>query len=184
VIGSLFADYVRMIRANKDVDWSNILEPEDAAFVARKIAPAEWYPMEVFERLGNAILREIAKGDVQAVRFFGHIQVEQLRALQPRLVARHDPVETMMRFRVFRATFFDFDALDIPTLNDHEAVIVVRYHMGKMAEEAASWQTLGFFERLVEVAGGTAIEARFIERSWAGDARTAIRLRWTPPPPP
>ena len=94
------------------------------------------------------------------------------------LVADGDPVETLKRFRVLRATYFDFDALEILMLLDDQAQVVIRYYMGATAEEAASWQTMGFFERLLEVAGASDISARFVERQWAGDARTLLDLGW------
>jgi hypothetical protein len=51
--------------------------------------------------------------------------------------------------------------------------------MGAKAEEAASYQTMGFFERLVEVAGGTDVHARFTSCSWTRGARTVLTLDWT-----
>lgn len=180
VRGVLFADYVRMIRGRKDIDWRIHLAPDDLPFLVGRIDPAAWYPMATFERFGNAILREIALGDVNAARLWGRLSVDVLWSAQPSLVARHDPVDTLNRFRVLRATYFDFDALEVPTLIEGEALILVRYHMGAIAEEAASHQTMGFFERIVELAGATAVEGRFVERSWRGDPRTLIELTWRP----
>jgi hypothetical protein len=178
VKGVLFADYVRMLRGQKTVDWKRQLHSDDLQFLQTKIVAAEWYPMESFERMGNAILREVADNDLEAVRMWGRFSVDALRAASPQLVADGDPVETLMRFRVLRSTFFDFEALTIPTLSDGEASIVIRYHMGDIAEEAASYQTMGFFERLLEVGGATNIFARFTERSWNGDARTLLEISW------
>ena len=94
------------------------------------------------------------------------------------MVEPGDPLETLNRFRVLRATFFDFDALDVLMLHDGEAQIEVRYHIGAMAEEAAAVQTQGFFERLLEHAGARDVAGRFLERSWAGEPRTVIALHW------
>ena len=178
VKGVLFADYVRMIRGQKGVDWGRHLTPDDLRFLEAKIEIGEWYPMATFERLGNAILAEIARGDLQAVRMWGRFSLDQLRAGSPMLVAERDPVETLMRFRVLRATFFDFEALQIPVLVDGEAQVEMSYFMGQPAEEAASFQTMGFFERLLELSGAAGVHARFLERSWAGDARTLLDLGW------
>lgn len=179
VKGVLFADYVRMIRALKDLDLSRDLAPEDLPYLMRKIVPEEWYPMATFERLGNSILHAVAKGNLDAVRMWGRFSVDQLRAANSALVVEGNPVETLMRFRVLRATYFDFEAIEIPTLTEGHAHIVVHYHMGDMAEEAASYQTMGFFERLLEIAGATSTDARFSQRSWTGDPRTVIELNWT-----
>jgi hypothetical protein len=182
VKGILFVDYVRMIRRSKGTDWSRALEPEDMGLVLSRIDADAWYPMESFERLGNAILKHIAHGEVEAARLWGRLSVDPMLASAPSLVSPEDPIETLMRFRVLRSTFFDFEALFVTTLVDDHADILVSYHMGPMAEEAASYQTMGFFERLLELASATRIEATFKERSWAGDARTLLALRWVPPP--
>jgi|HubBroStandDraft_1064217.scaffolds.fasta_scaffold605817_1 hypothetical protein len=181
VKGVLFADYVRMIRSHKGTDWSSALEPEDLALVLTRISFDAWYPMASFERLGNAILKHIAGGDVQAARLWGRMSVDPMLASSPSLVCAGDPLETLMRFRVLRATFFDFEALFVTTLVDDHAEILISYHMGDMAEEAASYQTMGFFERLLELAGATDISAAFRERSWKSDARTLLTLHWVPP---
>ena len=174
----LFADYVRMIRMHKGIDWTKQLGDEDLRFLEMRIESSGWYPMATFERLGNAILQEIAHEDLQAVRMWGRLSVDQLCASSPQLLAEGDPVETFMRFRVLRSTFFDFEALQIPTLAEDHAEVVIHYHMGNPAEEAASFQTMGFFERLLELSGGASIEAHFTERSWAGDVRTLLALSW------
>jgi hypothetical protein len=50
--------------------------------------------------------------------------------------------------------------------------------MSPRAEEAAAWQTLGFFERLLQVAGAHEVSARFVSTSWTGDLVTEIELHW------
>jgi hypothetical protein len=178
VRGVLFRDYIRMIRSAKWVDWSKELVPDDHAFLTEKIDPERWYPMDAFERMGNAILRSVAGSDLLAVRMFGRNSVGDLCATSPDLVAPGDPSETLMRMRVLRGTFFNFEALSIPTLLDDQAEIVIAYHMGKTAEEAASFQTMGVFERLLELASARDVQAEFLSRAWAGDARTLLELRW------
>ncbi len=181
VKGVLFAEYVRMIRSHKGVDWTRLLVAEDLAYLRTHIDPEGWYPMASFERLGNAIFATIAHSSLDAVRFWGQHSVDELSHANPLLVALGDPVETLSRFRVLRSTFFDFEALEISMLHDDEARVVVSYHMGMPAEEAASFQTLGFFERLLALSGATDVVAGFRERSWAGDARTVLALEWQMP---
>ncbi|MGZ3428814.1 MAG: hypothetical protein ACXVCV_19305 [Polyangia bacterium] len=178
VKGVLFAEYARMIRSHKSFDWASQLAPEDLPYLSARIVPTGWYPMATFERLGNAILSFIARDDLQAVRMWGRFSADELRALQPELVVAGDPVETLQRFRVLRSTYFDFPALEIPMLLQDEAHVVIAYHMGARAEEAASFQTMGFFERQLELAGATNVTGRLVQRSWAGDARTLLDLSW------
>jgi hypothetical protein len=178
VKGSLFVDYVRMLRGHKTGDWSKYLLPDDLSYLVQRVQPGDWYPMESFERMGLAILAEIAHGDLETVRAFGRVSIDWLCEQHPTLLAPGDPRDTIMRFQVLRQSFFDYPALDIVAVSDGEATLGVGYGMGATAEEAASWQTLGFFERLVEVAGGREVKAWFSARSWAGDARTVMQLRW------
>jgi hypothetical protein len=181
VRGVLFADYVRMMRGRKDLDWSLHVPREDLFYLRNKVSPDDWYPMETFERFGNAILTEIAGGDLEAVRHWGQFSVDQLRAANPNLLAPNDPADTLMRFRIQRSTYFDFDALEVVALAPGRAEIVIHYHMGARAEEAASFQTMGFFERLLEIAGATAVHSRFTCCTWKDDARTLLIIDWREP---
>ena len=182
VRGILFLDYVRMLRAQKSVDWSQYLTPDDIGFLSTKIDPDAWYPMATFERMGNQILRTVAHGEMFPVQLWGRYSATKLHEANPSLLAPNDPIETLNRFRVLRETFFDFDALAVPMLLDDEANIVVRYFMGMPAEEAACYQTMGFFEGLLELAGAKDVHASFRERSWANALRTMLVVRWRPPP--
>ncbi|HTE53776.1 MAG TPA: hypothetical protein VK698_23135 [Kofleriaceae bacterium] len=181
VKGVLFLDYVRMLRALKGVDWSELLPAEDLPYLQTRIEPDAWYPMGAFERMGNQILRLVARNDLALVRMWGRAQVEPLKDAEPDLVSPGDPMETINRFRVLRSTYFDFEALEVLMLHEDEALIAIRYHMGMPAEEAASWQTLGFFEQLLELSGASNVKALFTERSWYGDPRTVLALAWRMP---
>jgi hypothetical protein len=182
VRGVLFVDYVRMLRSQKAVDWTRHLAAEDLPYLQMHIDPGCWYPMETFERMGNAILATVTRGELFPVQLWGRYSAAQLRAANPTLLAPNDPPETLSRFRVLRQTFFDFDALEVPLLHDDEAHIVVRYHMGMPAEEAAAYQTMGFFEGLLELAGAKDVRGAFQDKSWDGDPRTMLVIRWAPPP--
>lgn len=181
VRGILFLDYVRMIKSRKDLDWLSVLGPMDQKFLVEKINPTAFYPMATFERFGNAILKLVAGGEMELVREWGYHSVDGLCEAQRELLAPRDPVESLRRFRVLRATFFDFEALQIPVLHIDEAEVVISYGMGALAEEAASWQTLGFFQRLLLLAGARDVQARFVERCWDGAERTLLKLTWEPP---
>jgi hypothetical protein len=177
VKGTLFVDYVRMLRAQKATDWSRHLTPEDLSYLVQRIEPDRWYPMGTFERMGLAILNELSP-DLATIRAWGRWQVDMLCRRHEELVAHGDARDTLMRFRVLRAGFFDYDALTIAELTDGDATLLIAYGMSARAEEAASWQTLGFFERLIEVAGATNVEAWFENTSWTSEGLTRIRIRW------
>ncbi|MBX5480975.1 MAG: hypothetical protein IRZ16_03875 [Myxococcaceae bacterium] len=178
VKGTLFVDYVRMLRLRKDVDWSQRLHPGDLKYLSTRIEPDAWYPMETFERMGLAILNVIADGNLEMVHQFGKAQVDWQTMHQPGLIAEADPRESLMRFHVMRRSFFDYAALDVRKITAHEAQIAIDYQMGDVAEEAASLQTMGFFERLLELAGAKDVLARFSAERWQGARETLLDLRW------
>ena len=178
VKGFLFAEYVRMIKSKKDVDWSQHLPPDDLLYLKQRIQETEWYPMETFERMGIGILKEIAKGSVQLVRQWGKMSVSGLVQLHEALVCAGDPRETLMRFMVLRRSFFDFNAFDLRSLTNNSAQVEIGYEMSQTAEEAASYQALGFFEKFLELSGATEIQYKFAKKIWAGDATTILRLEW------
>lgn len=178
VKGTLFVDYVRMLRSRKDVDWTRHLQQVDLAYLKTPAKPDEWYPMETFERFGLAIFDEIANGDLFVVRTWGRLQAEHLAKAEARLLVPGDPRESLMRFQVVRRSFFDFDAVTIPELSDASARVIVDYGMGSRAEQAAGHQTLGFFGRLVELAGASSVRASLEQRAWEGDGKTVVALDW------
>jgi hypothetical protein len=181
VRGTLFLDYVRMLRAYQGAPLGAELAPEDLQVLKQRVEPDLWYPMATFERIGNAILKHIAGGQLAPVRLWGKVSVDALHAQNPQLLAKGDPVETLSRFRVLRQTFFDFPALDVLMLHDDEAQIAITFHMGMPAEEAAAVQTLGFFEGLLELAGAREVYAALRARSWEGAPRTIVDLHWVMP---
>jgi hypothetical protein len=181
VKGVLFRDYVRMLRAHRDAAWRGDLLAEDLAYVDTRVVLDAWYPMATFERLGNAILAHVARSELLPVRLWGRMSAAALYHAEPRLVEPKDPVETLRRFHVLRQTYFDFEALVVNLLHDDEAQISIAYYMGMPAEEAASMQTMGFFEGLLELAGARDVQGWLSSKSWIGDAETLLELRWVSP---
>ncbi|MBI5511976.1 MAG: hypothetical protein HY903_24730 [Deltaproteobacteria bacterium] len=179
VKGILFVDYVRMLRGRRDLDWARYLEPEDQPYLEQKILPDAWFPMATFERLGLAILHEVAQGDLGLVRAWGQASVDHLVSTYADLLVPHDPLGSLMRFQVLRSSFFDFPAIEFLHLSVCEAKIQVRYYMSPKAEEAACHQALGFFERLLQLAGAGGVATRFLSRSFAGDQTTMVMLTWS-----
>jgi hypothetical protein len=183
VKGVLFADYVRMLRAHRDKSWTEYLKPGDAEFVERHIDPAGWYPMETFERMGIAILKTVAGDDLELVRRWGRFTAASVAGTVDGIVVPDDPRESLMRFQVYRRSFFDFDSLRVLQIDDGLAELEVDYGMSALAEEAASFQTMGFLEGFIELADGTSIQGRFLERRWAGAPRPVRRIVWESAPP-
>lgn len=179
VMGTFFVDYVRMLRSRKDLDWSPFLNPEDLPYLKERIIPDQWYPMASFERLGLAILAKIAGGNNDLVRLWGRAQADAVARQFPEIVHEGDPRESMINFQVERGSYFNFDAVKVLAFFRNYVKLEIAYHMSPPAEQAACWQTLGYFERLLELSRATNIFCRFTGRSWAGDPATILEIDWS-----
>ena len=179
VKGVFFVDYVRMIKSRKDVDWTRHLSREDLDLLDRRVEPGEWYPLETFERMGLAILDEIAGANMDAVYHWGRYYMDGLFELYDTLIVEGDPQESLMRFHMLRKSFFDYDALELDGFMGTEVDLTIQYGMSPLAEEASVSQTLGFFERLLELSGAESVTHTVVQRSWEGTASTIIHLEWS-----
>jgi hypothetical protein len=178
VKGGLFVDYVKMLKKKKGVDWSKYLLPRDLKFLEEQILPSEWYPYESFERMGIAVLHEVASGNMEVVLAFGQITLDEMARAFSNLVSKGDPRESLMRFEVLRNSFFNFNAVTIESISAYYAKLRIEYSMSREAEEAASFQAAGFFIQLLRLSGAKEIEYRFAGKSWAGDPSTILELKW------
>jgi hypothetical protein len=148
------------------------------AYLTGRVDPAAWYPMETFERMGLAILGEIAANDVRLVELFGRASVDGLLLQYPGLLVHGEPRETLLRFQALQRGFFDFPAFDIGEISDHATQIRIDYQMSPRAEEAACHQAMGFFDRLLEVSGATDRKVDLAKKSWRGDGETLLTMRY------
>lgn len=181
VKGVLFVDYVRMLRAHRHLHWQPYLREVDLPYLEQRIQPAAWYPLETFERIGLALLGCVAHGDLVRVRQWGRLSAAELASSIDGIVVPGDPRESLMRFQVYRSSFFDFEAVTLLSIDDRAADVQITYGLSPRAEEAASIQGQGFFEGLIELADGCDIESEFAECSWNGASRTLLRLGWSLP---
>jgi hypothetical protein len=172
-----------MLRATKNVAWETHLADQDLRWLSQRIDLQSWYPMETYERMGLAIFEEIARGDFQTVRQWGRRTIDELAEAEPELFSARDPRETFMRFQVLRQALFNFPAAEVIAIRDGKAILEVRYGMSARAEEAASWQTVGFLERLLELSGAAGVEASFESVAWQGAPATRVIVTWTMPAP-
>ena len=179
VRGTLFVDYVRLIRGRKEIDWSRYLEPGDFVFLRERIEDSSWYPMATFERYGLGILHAVAGSSIAMVRNWGRFQADAMLRLNPKILERDNPCESLMRVVVFRRGFFDFDVITTHEVTDGRALFGLGYQMSDVAELAACTQTMGAFEELVRRAGGKKVKARFAGRTWEGDENTSLELSWS-----
>ena len=176
--GVLFADYVRMLRREWSA-WRDEASPEEKAALEARVDVNQWYPMATFERLGLRILKEVVGQETDSIRLWGRGQVQTILSFLPDLATSDDPRESVMRFANFLASLYDFAAVQVEHVDDEDAVLLIDYGMSAPAEEAAAWQTVGFFEELVTASKGRGVRSAIESARWQGAPATRAHLPWS-----
>lgn len=72
--------------------------------------------MEVFQRLGAVIFKELGKENLEAARLWGRISVDRLAKLYSiAVLVKGSPLKTLEKFKKINHLFFDFDGRAVPT---------------------------------------------------------------------
>lgn len=158
VKGTWITDYVRMIRAAKDKPWDKHLTAEDWEIVNSKVLSSVWYPYESFNRIGSAVFREIAGGNLEVSRSFGKMFAEKLAAVYKTVLVQGDPAATIGKVYALQGSFFqDIPSLISPVVHEKKRSVVKISVTEKEKEigepEAFAYQFMGMLEKLVEKVG-------------------------------
>jgi hypothetical protein len=179
VKGTLFREYVQMIRNNKNIDWAKHLTPEELVYINQLIVASQWYPMQIYQRMGAAIFKEIARGNLESARLWGKVTMDNLVGLyKETLVVKGSPIETLAKFKIINQHFFDFEGFGVTVLDPNHVTIKIDRDFGTLAASAYCNQMLGSFQRLIELAGGREVRAEFTAKIWEGAPNTIVDIKW------
>ncbi len=179
VKGAIFLDFVKMIKKYKESNWQNHLTESDLALLNELILPSRWYPLDTMVRIGEAVFKELANGNLEATREWGWKSMDNLvRVYKNHLVVEGNPMRSLERFAITNRSLFNFEGLTIEPVSDTRARVTVSNEFGERLAEAYCTQMLGAFERLIDLSGGKQIYAAFASRRWMGDPQTVIELAW------
>ncbi len=180
VKGSLFLEYVLMIKKLKNVNWDKYLTLEDRDIIDQLILPSQWYPLDTYQRCGEAVFHELAKGNLEMARLWGRSSMDSLAEIYKNLlVDAKDPVKSLEKFRITYRRLFDFEGFQIQANGERGVRITISPDFGTLAIAAYTFQMLGAFERLIELSGGSEIQWDFPHKYWDGDFHTVLDLNWT-----
>jgi hypothetical protein len=162
--GSILLDYVRIIRANKDLNWNRHLRPEDWEIINSKILPSQWYPLETYRRVGNAVFREVAKSNLETTRQFGRFNIKNVLQIYKNILVPGNPVKSVSNYIVLQKTFID-DNTDKARVaaQGQDSLLYDMTNLSEVYESAEleqfSYQIAGNLEALVEEATGKKAKA-------------------------
>ena len=178
VKGTLCADYVKIIKKSKDVDWDKYLEPEDKILLEETILPSQWYSMQTFMRMGLAVFKEIVGSNLETVHGGGRVFMNELVKTYKNLVVVGDPLRSMEKFKIMRSRFFDFECMEVKVIDNNTAELHLNLGFGKEGDKAYTHHMVGAFERLLEMCESKEIQTKIIQKSWEGSSKSVVELKW------
>lgn len=179
VKGTMFVDQVKMIRANKNLDWSKHLSPADWEIINTRVLPSEWYPLEIYVKCSMAVFKVVAQENLDVVRFRGKMRGKELfENVYKSLVTPNDPSFSLGRFVGVYMQLFNFSTLKLEHAGkNHERL----YHDSKHtlhANRPYIHQLIGHLEVLIEMAGGKNVKFEIPDKQWEGAPVTIIDITW------
>ncbi len=178
VKGTMILDYVRIIRANRDKDWSQYLTPEDWELIDGQILPSNWYSYESFRRIAFGVYKVIAGGNLQTAQSFGRFTIRNQLEVYKNLLVPGDPVASVDMLARLRRTFFEGEA-DAGIIAHGKGWLDFEVVAASLADEKEPLQAYchllaGIMLELVEQAGGKNAKTQVSPKPGGAE----IKLTW------
>ncbi len=178
VKGTIFSEYVRMIKANKHLEWDRYLGEDEWKLVNEMILPSSWYPLESYKRMGLAVFKLLAKGDVNTAWNWGRLSVEGLTKVYKNLADQQDPYEAIRRFSIIQGNLANFDIVEIHKQDDNTLRLVFNAVFGDETDKAYAYHLGGMMERLAELTAPGSVKVDIVKKVWEGAPNTVFEIKW------
>ncbi len=109
VKGTAIVDLVRIVRAQKGIDWGKYLKPEDLKIVNSLIVATEWYPGDSFWRIAYAVAKEVGQMNPENQFLFGRLSAQSYLRVYKRILVEGDPAASLERCVNLWQSFYDFE---------------------------------------------------------------------------
>lgn len=177
VKGTVFSEYVRMIKNNRSLDWDKYLTEDDWKLVNEMILPSTWYPVESYARMGLAVFKLLAGGDVNAAWNWGRLSLDGLTKVYKNLIS-DDPYESMRKFAMIQRSLANFALIEVEKEGENTLHIVLQVNFGEEEDMAYAYQMGGMLERTAELSAPGKATVTIIKKTWEGDAQTVFEMKW------
>jgi len=179
VKGTMVMDQVRLIRMNKDKDWSEYIKPEDWEIINGRILPSVWYPLELYWRLGWAAFNVLAKGNLDLVRLRGIAHGKELFGnIYKNLVFDKNPMKALERFVITYSSLFNFSTLKFEKVGEKHAQVHHEWDAKDPTEPPYCHELMGILDVLVEMTGGKNAKIKLKAKQWEGAPFTIFDITW------
>jgi len=179
VKGTMMVDQVRMIRANKDMDWNKYLKPEDWNIINKMIMPSAWYPLDTYQRCGHAVFQLLAGGNTEVVRSRGKIRGKELfETTYKHIMFDRDPMKALGSFVTLYGQLINVSFLEFRKIDAKHACVSHNYDPSDPFNLPYCYQLMGHLDTLVEMTGGKNIKVEMKEKAWQGASATVFDIQW------
>jgi hypothetical protein len=180
VKGSIVSDMVKVVNALKDLPWDQHLKKEDFEIINSMVLPTGWYPLDFYQRVGNAVYKLVANEDIKAASIFGETAMKELYEGPYRpFLDKGDPHVAIAKFLELRRGLFNFSNM-VSNKTGEKSIHVLISELGDYTEGMEPFQILigVHFEKLIEYNGGQNVKMKTEHKLVDGDSKFDFDLEW------
>jgi hypothetical protein len=178
VKGSILIKIVKIIKFDKSGVYDNLFLEEDKDFLSTTILSATWYPYDVYKRFFNALAQVYAKGDMEAVRQWGHVEGEEMIKSVYKAVLKEKNYKTAMeRLQLIFKLMYDFGELVVHFISDNEMEVAYKNYDPDF--KVSYYLAQGWIEKILEICECKDVSSKFLVKSWEGAGDTKLHFLWT-----
>ncbi|RJQ69415.1 MAG: TIGR02265 family protein [Desulfobacteraceae bacterium] len=179
VKGSMLLEFVRMIRAHKNLDWNKFLQPEDWDIINSLVLPAKWYPLDFYRRCSMAAFVLLAKNNLEGARANGQVMAKHLfESTYKSMIQNKEPMRGLNQFVLTYASFYNFSMLKLEKAGPKHAKVHHNHDGRDKSNVPYCHQLQGMFETLVQMNGGTNLKVVLSAKQWEGAPETIFDITW------
>jgi len=179
VKGSVLIDYVKLFNASPHLPWSDHLTPEDLAQLRQLILPVSWYPLELFQRLGQAVFKLVSKENDAVVHGFGRFLADKMNQENPGMVTQGRPQDTLRKYAMIQDRLYSFKVLQIEALGPGQVLVRIMPSLDTAGARLFAAVTAGTIERLIELSAGRQVQIKpILNKSPQGEEQNSLEAAW------
>ncbi len=141
----------------------------------RMVLETGWYPMELYERVMKAICKTAARGDNSVYARIGHHSAEEVLTKTYRIFRGKSPVDALNKMVPMHSMINDPGEMEVTSVREGQCTIKV---LKPRSTETICRVAHYFYERSVELCGGTNVQVREVKCSGRGAAFCQFDITW------
>ena len=176
VKGTVFAEYIRMIKSNPDLDWKNYLTDDDFKMLDERILASNWYSLDSYKRMGLAVFKLIANGDVKLAWNWGKMSLDGLVEVYKNILMAEDTFDSVNKLAIIQSRLANFEMFDVKKIEDKKIQISFFPVFGKEPDMAYAYHFAGMLDRLTELTNNGKSQVTILKKCWEGSANTVFEI--------